>query len=116
MRRMPVDQPTSESTSLSSPTPAGLDLAPVRGVRYAARDGDDLARLTCPPYDVIDDGQRAALESADPRNVVRLILPRDDTSGPGTRYRNAARTLSTWLAERVLVPDAEPGLYAYEMT
>jgi uncharacterized protein (DUF1015 family) len=116
MRHMAVNQPTSESTSLSSPTPAaGLDLAPVRGVRYAARDGADLARLTCPPYDVIDDDQRAALESADPRNVVRLILPRDDASGPGTRYQNAAHTLAEWLASGVLAPDPEPGLYAYEM-
>jgi uncharacterized protein (DUF1015 family) len=116
MRRMAVDNPTSENSLPSSPTPAaGLDLAPVRGVRYATRDGADLARLTCPPYDVIDDDQRAVLESADPRNVVRLILPRDDESGPGTRYRNAALTLNQWLADGVLAVDAEPGLYAYEM-
>lgn len=117
MRRMAADRPTPENLLPSSPTPiAGLDLAPVRGVRYATRDGADLARLTCPPYDVIDDDQRAVLESADPRNVVRLILPRDDESGPGTRYRNAARTLADWLAEGALAADPEPGLYAYEMT
>ena len=84
-------------------------------MRYAARNGDDLARLTCPPYDVIDDEQRLALEAADPHNVIRLILPRDDSSGPGAAYGAAARTLQHWLATGILATDPTPALYVYEM-
>jgi uncharacterized protein (DUF1015 family) len=113
MRRMAADQPAPDRASF--PSPAGLDLAPLRGMRYAARNGDDLARLTCPPYDVIDDEQRLALEAADPHNVIRLILPREDGSGPEAAYRAAALTLRGWLATGVLATDSTPALYVYEM-
>lgn len=110
---MAADQPAPDRASF--PSPAGLDLAPLRGVRYATRNGDELARLTCPPYDVIDDEQRLALEAADPHNAVRLILPRDDGSGPEAAYRNAAGTLRQWLSTGVLATDPRPTLYVYEM-
>jgi uncharacterized protein (DUF1015 family) len=113
---MAAAQPTSGQTSVP-PVQArpGLDLAPFRGVRYAARDGADLARLTCPPYDVIDRRQRSELEAADPHNVVRLILPREDGSGPGPGFQGAARALRSWLAGGVLAVDPHPALYVYEM-
>jgi hypothetical protein len=53
--------------------------APFAGVRYDCKAADaDLEALAAPPYDVIDDDHRAALEAANPRNSVRLILPRDE--------------------------------------
>lgn len=97
------------------PLPAGLVLMPFRAVRYAA-DADRLARVLCPPYDVIDDETRTALEQTDPHNAVRLILPRDDETGPGSRYRRAAATFADWRAADVLVHDPEPALYVYEMS
>jgi uncharacterized protein (DUF1015 family) len=116
MRRMAAEPPAPDRTSLPSTTsPAGLDLAPLRGVRYATQNGNDLARLTCPPYDVIDEELQAALEAADPHNVIRLILPRDGGADPEAPYRNAASTLRDWLSTGVLVPDTSPALYVYEM-
>jgi uncharacterized protein (DUF1015 family) len=69
--------------------------------------------VTSPPYDVVvrPDGLHH-LESADPYNIVRLILPQAAT--PGDRHRQAARTLADWLSEGVLAPDPEPALYVYE--
>jgi uncharacterized protein (DUF1015 family) len=110
---MAADQPAPDGASF--PDPAGLVLAPLRGVRYATRDSADLARLTCPPYDVIDDAQKLTLETADPHNIVRLILPRGDGSDPDAPYRAAASTLQQWLATGVLAPDDAPALYVYEM-
>jgi uncharacterized protein (DUF1015 family) len=108
------------------PTPAGLVLAPFRAVRYALGPGEDLAPLTTPPYDVIDDAGVLAYEAVDPRNAVRLILPRDLTApdpllpsvtpGLGSRYPRAAATLALWLADGVLVRDERPALYVYEET
>lgn len=104
-------------TDADAPRPAatsGLSLAPFRARRYA--DSDRLADLLSPPYDVIDDVERADLVSRDPRNVVTVILPRtDDGSDP---YAGAAATLTRWSAPgpgNVLVLDEQPALYVYEM-
>ena len=69
--------------------------------------------MTSPPYDVVvrPDGL-LHLESADPHNIVRLILPQATT--PAARHRQAADTLRA-LARRGR-PRARPGarLYVYE--
>jgi uncharacterized protein (DUF1015 family) len=91
----------------------GLHLLPFRGLRYDAHRVGSLAAVTSPPYDVVvrPDGLHH-LESADPHNIVRLILPQAATNG--ARHRQAAQTLDSWLAEGVLAPDPEPALYVYE--
>ncbi|MBW5485837.1 DUF1015 family protein [Streptomyces bambusae] len=91
----------------------GLRLIPFHGLRYAPERVGSLAAVTSPPYDVVvrPDGLNH-LESADPHNIVRLILPQADT--PDARNAQAARTLRDWLAEGVLRTDPEPALYVYE--
>jgi uncharacterized protein (DUF1015 family) len=54
------------------------------------------------------------LLAADPHNVVRLILPRQDPGRPGGRYGEAARLLREWQRHGILVADAQPALYVYE--
>ncbi len=95
------------------PRPDGLVLAPFRALRFGPTAGAHLADVLSPPYDVIDEREREALEARDPHNVVRLILPRDD-DGEGSRYAAAARRLGQWRAEGVLVADPQPALYVYE--
>ncbi|MFD5080943.1 DUF1015 domain-containing protein [Streptomyces sp. NPDC058371] len=92
---------------------SGLELAPFRGLRYDPDRVGSLAAVTSPPYDVVvrPDGL-LHLESADPHNIVRLILPQDTT--PAARNQQAADTLHDWLSEGVLTTDPEPGLYVYE--
>ncbi|MGW0842916.1 DUF1015 family protein [Streptomyces sp. NPDC002787] len=95
------------------PARSGLELTPFRGLRYDPDRVGSLAAVTSPPYDVVvrPDGL-LHLESADPHNIVRLILPQAGT--PAARDAQAADTLRRWLADGVLAPDAEPGLYVYE--
>ncbi|MFJ4835750.1 DUF1015 domain-containing protein [Streptomyces sp. NPDC088747] len=95
------------------PARMGLDLNPFRGLRYDPDRVGSLAAVTSPPYDVVvrPDGLHH-LESADPHNIVRLILPQDPT--PTARNQQAAETLHRWLSEGVLTTDSEPGLYVYE--
>ncbi|MFF8812594.1 DUF1015 family protein [Streptomyces pactum] len=99
--------------SIPGPVGHGLQLAPFRALRYVPERVGSLAAVTSPPYDVVvrPDGLRA-LETADPHNIVRLILPRADT--PEDRHRQAADTLRRWQEEGVLAPDPEPALYVYE--
>ncbi|MFK0179008.1 DUF1015 family protein [Streptomyces xanthochromogenes] len=91
----------------------GLRLIPFRGLRYVSERVGSLAAVTSPPYDVVvrPDGL-LHLESADPYNIVRLILPQ--ASSPAARNQKAALTLDDWLDEGVLAPDPVPALYVYE--
>src|SRR4051812_31594542 len=92
------------SSDSGIPRPDGLVLAPFRALRYSP-DRVDWTKVRPPPYDVIDDSERAALEQRDPANVVRFTLPQDDT-GPDSRYAAAARRLAEWRAGGLLVADA----------
>ncbi|MEU9013920.1 DUF1015 domain-containing protein [Streptomyces sp. NPDC048479] len=91
----------------------GLHLIPFRGLRYVPERVGSLAAVTSPPYDVVvrPDGL-LHLESADPHNIVRLILPQANTAG--ARNQQAADTLDRWLSEGILAPDPEPAFYVYE--
>ncbi|MXM68743.1 DUF1015 family protein [Streptomyces sp. HUCO-GS316] len=91
----------------------GLELTPFRGLRYDPDRVGSLAAVTSPPYDVVvrPDGLYH-LQSADPYNIVRLILPQATT--PSARSEQAADTLRRWLSEGILTADPEPGLYVYE--
>ncbi len=96
----------------NTPVPPGLVLQPFRALRFAA-EGASLAALTSPPYDVIDERERAELARRDPHNVVRLILP-EEQPNRRSRYAVAAQLLAEWQATRVLELDPEPALYVYE--
>jgi uncharacterized protein (DUF1015 family) len=97
-----------------APGPAGLELAPFRGVRYAPERVSGLAEVTSPPYDVIGQDTAQQLRDADPHNIVRLILPRQAPGRPGEEYHHAARLLADWQREGILATGDEPALYVYE--
>ncbi|HET6949017.1 MAG TPA: DUF1015 domain-containing protein [Acidimicrobiales bacterium] len=86
---------------------------PFPGIRYDLT-AVDLARVISPPYDVIDDAQRAELASRDPHNAVRVDLPVDE--GGRDRYEVARSLLADWRASGVLVTDARPTFTVYRMS
>jgi len=109
--------PASGLTSSTKVNRLVPEFLPFRGIRYALRKADapaDVGAVAAPPYDVIDDDDRAGLESADPRNSVRLILPRDGEDGRD-RYQVAADCLDRWRHEGALVVDDPARFYLYEM-
>lgn len=69
------------------------DVQPFRAVRYSGAAGA-LADLVAPPYDAVDDAERAALYTRSPYNVVHVTLP----ESPET----AARLYGEWLADGIL--------------
>jgi uncharacterized protein (DUF1015 family) len=87
------------------------EIAPFPGLRFDLARVGDAARVLCPPYDVIGEGERLDLEARHAQNVVRLELPRGEAA---ERYEAAARLLAAWRAEGILRADAAPALYAYE--
>lgn len=95
--------------NLELPVPDGLVLRPFHGVRFAV---DDLAEVTSPPYDLIEENGVQDLLASHPNNVVRLILPGADRH----RYAEARETLNAWLSSGVLAVDETPGVYVYEQS
>jgi uncharacterized protein (DUF1015 family) len=87
---------------------------PFPGLRYSPSHISSLDDVVCPPYDVISEGERVALEARSPSNVVRLELPHDD--GGGDRYQRARELLDSWRDGGVLHRDPEPRFYGYRMT
>ncbi|MFZ0087889.1 MAG: DUF1015 family protein [Solirubrobacteraceae bacterium] len=83
------------------------EIQPIRALRYALDRTNGLQDVVAPPYDVIDDAQRAALEARSPYNVVRIDLPR----GGDDRYERAAGLLADWRRDRVVVRDEDPALW-----
>ena len=84
---------------------------PFSALRYAG--SVDLDRAISPPYDVIDEAQRAELAARDPHNAVLVDLPADD--GERSRYDVARDLLAAWQAEGVLAADERPTFTIHRM-
>lgn len=91
-------------------TGGGLELAPFRGVRFVPEIAGDLASVTTPPYDLIDEEGVRRLMASGGHNIVRLNMPR----AAGESYHEAGVLLRRWIAEGALTIDPEPALYVYE--
>ncbi len=78
-------------------------------LRYDLEKAGRIEELTCPPYDIISEEQREEFLARNPRNVIRLELPKGEDP-----YGEAARTLNQWMEEGILKTDMDPGLYIYE--
>ena len=83
---------------------------PLHALHYDPAVAGPLQALAAPPYDVIDPAQRAELQSRSPYNVVAIDLP--EAPDGGDIYEHAARLLTQWRAERAVVRDDEPALWA----
>jgi len=85
-------------------------IEPFRALRYTAAAGP-LADLIAPPYDVIDEPERARLAASSPANAIHLELPRGERP-----YETAAALLSRWQKDGWLAVDREPGVLLYAQT
>jgi uncharacterized protein (DUF1015 family) len=83
------------------------NIEPIRALRYDPDLTGGLQDVVAPPYDVIDDQQRANLEARSPYNIVRVDLPR----GGEDRYEKAAELLDRWRAEAVMLRDGDAALW-----
>ena len=84
---------------------------PFRGMRY--QSDLPLHEVVCPPYDVIDEQQRAELVARHQANAVRIELPDISAADPYVAARNQ---LDNWVANGTLILDAEPAFYRYALT
>ncbi len=87
------------------------EVLPFRALHYELASVGSLADVTAPPYDVIDEAERAGLMARSPFNVVELDLPVSPEQD-GDPYARAAELLEGWLLSGVLTQDREPTIWA----
>ncbi len=90
-----------------------MKIRPFRGYRYNPSKVPDLSRVVAPPYDQIDADAREALHALHPWNFVRITLGRPEPGDMGDAdwHRRSRECLDRWIAEEILIRDAEPALY-----
>jgi uncharacterized protein (DUF1015 family) len=81
---------------------------PFRALRYSPKYS--LGDVCAQPYDVQSDADRESYARRSTHNIVHLDLP----VGPDP-YRQAAKTLSSWIESGALQLDAEPSFTLYRM-
>lgn len=94
-------------TFLLASAPPMAEIQPIRALRYDLDRTAGLQDVVAPPYDVIDDALRAALEARSPYNVVRIDLPQ----GGEDRYDRAAALLEDWRREEAVRLEQTPALW-----
>lgn len=84
------------------------------GLRYDFTKAGAASDLLAPPYDVIDDDQRAALAARSRHNCVHVILPHAPAGArdPNAKYEAGAAEFAR-LQAQALVRDAAPSFYVY---
>jgi uncharacterized protein (DUF1015 family) len=90
-------------------------IRPFAGIHYADRPDLDISKVIAPPYDVLDEKQKAALQAKHPNNIVTIDLPflPPKSVGPDQVYEQAAIALDAWRSAGILVQDRRPALYPY---
>ena len=90
-------------------------IRPFSAIRYASRPDLDISKVIAPPYDVLDDAGKAALQAKHPHNIVSVDFPYTvpKTAGPDAVYDGATITFEAWQRAGILKRDTRPALYPY---
>ena len=86
-----------------------MEVSPFRGIRYNQRTVGDLARVLCPPYDVITPEQQKLYYEKSNYNAIRLEFP----ELTGDSYQRAAITFQQWMKHGVLHLDSVSSFYLH---
>ena len=89
------------------------EVAPFKAIVYNTRTVLDMADVVTPPYDVISPGEQDAFHTRHPKNIVRLILGKPESSDSETEnpHTRAACFFDEWKNDGTLVTDPAPAFY-----
>ena len=91
-----------------------MEVSPFRGICYNQGIVGDLARVLCPPYDVITPEQQKLYYEESNYNAIRLEFPTENLELTGDRYQRAAITFQQWLKHGVLQLDSVSSFYLHD--
>jgi uncharacterized protein (DUF1015 family) len=91
-----------------------MEVSPFRGICYNQGIVGDLARVLCPPYDVITPEQQKLYYEESSYNAIRLEFPTESLESTCDRYQRAAITFQQWLKHGVLQLDGVSSFYLHD--
>ncbi len=86
---------------------------PFRGIRYSKAAVGDFDKVVTQPYDKMTPSMQDEYYARSPFNVVRVTLNLEKRNDPETEYPEAYTIFKQWIAEKALVQDSLPAMYAY---
>ena len=86
---------------------------PFRGIRYNKETIGDFQKVVTQPYDKMTPSMQDEYYRCSPFNVARITLNLENRTNPETRYPDAGSIFLKWIAEKVLLQDSLPAMYAY---
>ena len=91
------------------------EIKPFSALVYNTDKVKDLAKVMCPPYDVISKDKQNDLHSRSPNNFIWLDLGKDrpGDNNENNKYTRAKKLFDEWLAQGILIQDDKPCLYFY---
>jgi uncharacterized protein (DUF1015 family) len=92
-------------------------VAPFRALRYNSAKIERLEDVFTPPYDIISAGDGEKLRQKNPYSMINLDLrntSQGETEDDG-RYQQARDRFAAWQDESVLIRDAQPAMYLYNI-
>jgi len=91
-----------------------IEVSPFRGICYNQGIVGDLARVLCPPYDVITHEQQKLYYEESSYNAIRLEFPTESLELTDDSYQRAAITFQQWLKHGVLQLDSVSSFYLHD--
>jgi len=86
-------------------------IKPFKALIYNQEKIKDLAKVVCPPYDVISPQRQQYFRDLHPNNLIHILLSKDTLQED--KYRAAAGYFKEWVKSGVFVNDEKPGIYFY---
>jgi uncharacterized protein (DUF1015 family) len=94
------------------------DIRPFAAIKYVPSPKLNVSDVIAPPYDVLNEQQKAALQARHPNNIVTVDLPfmPPKSVGPDEVYARANTTLNAWLSAGILRRDQRSATYPYQQS
>jgi len=84
-------------------------IKPFKALMYNQEKIKDLAKVVCPPYDIISPAESNYYHDISPYNFIHLELGK---KVPGEdKYKRAKNYLRDWLKDKILIKDEQPCIY-----
>jgi uncharacterized protein (DUF1015 family) len=90
-------------------------IAPFKALRFNPLKLKRLEDVVTPPYDIIDEENRAAFMARNPYNMINLDITKSPGKGDESdeRYDSARNYFSSWQEDEILIRENEPAFYFY---
>jgi uncharacterized protein (DUF1015 family) len=90
-------------------------IRPFAGIHFSKKMGPDISTLIAPPFDVLDEKSKGALQAGHANNIVTIDLPYlpPKAVGPDEVYTQANETLQSWITSGVLQKSSRAAIYPY---